>query len=392
MGIIQKDKIKMKWNGANRKNFEARGYVFTHAGDEFEIIVDDLHDRSHVPVLCQCDFCGKEFTRPYFKVVNQDKIACLACKGKLTAYNLEKEYGKGINNVAKVPSIKKKIEQTNLEKYGAVNVWGSKQIQEKIKQTNLERYGVPNPQQNKEIRDRSEQTNLERYGAKNPFGSKIIQEKIKETNMEKRGVPYACMDLEVKERIAQTNLERYGGTVPVASKEVVKKIQQTNLERYGVPCSFQSEQVKEKAQKTRRERGHVMASNQQIHYANLFNAKWEYLLFSHLRDIVFEDKMICVECDFGGHFIYGLKNHKTELNLLFSDMKRDEQLLLNNWKVIHYIQRRNNFPTDCDMFLLNLRLMKILQTTNINRILVDVNYRIIRFEPSFVVKSLDLFL
>ena len=54
-------------------------------------------------------------------------------------------------------------EKTNLEKYGAGNVFASKHGMEKIKQTNLEKYGVDNYCKTDEYKQRVKNGEIERY-------------------------------------------------------------------------------------------------------------------------------------------------------------------------------------------------------------------------------------
>lgn len=63
--------------------------------------------------------------------------------------------------------IKKKIVETNLNKYGFVNPFESALIKSKIKQTNIEKYGVASPLQNKQILDKVSNTCQQKYGV--PF-------------------------------------------------------------------------------------------------------------------------------------------------------------------------------------------------------------------------------
>ena len=95
------------------------------------------------------------------------------------------------------PEIRKKMQQTSLEKYGDPNYHN----EEKIKQTRLEKYGVENFFQNKEIHkkaltkasspealDKKRQTCLERLGTETPLNNKACREKGFETLYNKYGM------------------------------------------------------------------------------------------------------------------------------------------------------------------------------------------------------------
>ena len=106
-----------------------------------------------------------------------------------------------------------KINSTKLrwiETLGVDHPLKSKKIQEKMKQTNLERYGAENVFAAKEIKDKCIAAHLERYGVDNPAKAKEIQQKIKQTNLIKYGVECSLRSTEAKEKTYLTNIERYG--------------------------------------------------------------------------------------------------------------------------------------------------------------------------------------
>lgn len=344
MMIIQTEKIKIRWNPRNKNFYTSKGYTFTKMRDEFEVSYYDLPETSHQDILCKCDFCGKEFLHPYFRIANHDVTGCCNCISKTIEHNMMKKHG--VKSPFQLPHVKEKIAKTNTERYGAPNVFGSKQIREQMEQNNIKKYGVP----------------------------------------------YPVMTSEIRNKIEKTNQERYGGASPFSSEEVRNKSQQTNIERYNVPYATQSKSIQQKMHETfiNNEQNH--ASKEQKHYAKLFNGTLDYPVCACFLDIAFINKKIYIECDFGGHFVYSKIKGLNELEMLFKDAKRDKPILAQGWKCIRYLNRGNNFPNDHDMLILNFKLMSILQSTSVTRILVYLNNRIIRFEPSFVVKSLDLFL
>ena len=340
MGIIQKSKIKLRWNPRNKLYYVDKGYIFTKMHDEFEIDYHDLPECSKHEILCECDICGKECMKQYRKAIAADMIVCSTCNYKLSVEHLMKEHG--VSNIAQVPYVKAKIEKTNLERYGASNVWGSEHGKQKIKETNLKKFGCENVSQNRKIRKKVEQTCEERYGTKTFINSH-----------------------EYKKR---------------------------SLQKYGCEFPAQSVIVKQKKAETFRNKEYGHASKQQKHYCKLFNGFLDYPFMGKSLDIAFVDKRIFIECDFGGHFVYARLNKFSEKGMLFYDARRDKDIVLSGWKCIRYLNRTKKFPSDEDMILLNERLIEVLETSDSNRILVDLNDRIARFEPSFSFKSLDLFL
>ena len=86
-------------------------------------------------------------------------------------------------------------------------------VKAKVEETNLERYGAANPGQSQTVRDKIIATNLERYGAASTFGSEAVKAKIKDTLKAKYG-GHQMLDPGVKTRVASTLMERYGVTNP----------------------------------------------------------------------------------------------------------------------------------------------------------------------------------
>lgn len=75
----------------------------------------------------------------------------------------------------------KRVEETNLEKYGVKRPLQNVSIQKKTKQTNLTRYGVENVFQNAQIQSQIRQTCLSRYGVDNAKKSTAINQKATKT-------------------------------------------------------------------------------------------------------------------------------------------------------------------------------------------------------------------
>lgn len=101
-------------------------------------------------------------------------------------------------------------EHTNLIKYGATNVWASKEIRDKISNTNLERYGCENPFAAEEVKEKIRQTNLQRYGTESAAQAESVKQKSRETCLKKYGVEYSFQSENNKQKSKQTMLQRYG--------------------------------------------------------------------------------------------------------------------------------------------------------------------------------------
>lgn len=66
----------------------------------------------------------------------------------------------------------------------------------------------------KDINDKIKKTNMERYGAENVYASDYGKQKIREVSLEKYGVDYVLQSPIVKNKIVQTSLDRYNTSNP----------------------------------------------------------------------------------------------------------------------------------------------------------------------------------
>ena len=234
-------------------------------------------------------------------------------KEKIKKTNLERY---GVENPSLSEEIKKKRENTFISRFGANTPLKNEIIKEKIKQTNLERYGVENPNQVKEIREKGIRTNLEKYGVESPLQNKEILNKVKQTCLERYGVENPAQNKEVQESMKQTNLERYGVESPLQNKEILNKVKQTNLERYGYAVSSKNEMVKEKMRKNNIEK---------------YDVNW----IPEMESIKIKIKETNMRI-FGVEF--PMQNEAIKEKTILSRSKRSFQNLLKNEKVMEKVE------------------------------------------------------
>jgi uncharacterized C2H2 Zn-finger protein len=166
--------------------------------------------------------------------------------------NRIKEFKKTLKHV-QTESVKKaqeKIKATNLERYGAENVFGAESIKNKVKATNLEKYGTENVFAAECVKDKIKVTNLEKYGAENVFAAESIKDKIKATNLERYGVEHTFQSPEIKDKIKDSLIARYGVDNPMKADSIKAKTNQTNLERYGYKWLLESPEIQRKSEET----------------------------------------------------------------------------------------------------------------------------------------------
>lgn len=90
MGLISKT-VMVKWNSANKKWYESKGYIFTKWKEEFEVKVEDLSNGSHALVNVKCDCCGNIkiiYWYNYNNTLNKyGEYYCFNCVAKLYSGN-----------------------------------------------------------------------------------------------------------------------------------------------------------------------------------------------------------------------------------------------------------------------------------------------------------------
>jgi len=214
-------KVKIKYSKSH-SHYENLGYIFPDKKSKILVNVEDLSKGSHIKVVVECDFCGKNTERPYKSYLSQrskhDFDVCKKCnfeKVKLT--NMERY---GVDVASKNKNIKEKVEKTNMEKYGTKSTTQNEKIKKKIINT----WKNKSETEIKEIKNKTEETNLEKYGVKNIFQSEEIKEKIKETNLEKYGVENPFQSEEIKGKIKKTCLEKYGFNHHMNCEEIKDKV------------------------------------------------------------------------------------------------------------------------------------------------------------------------
>jgi DNA-directed RNA polymerase subunit M/transcription elongation factor TFIIS len=166
--MILNETLKVKCSSRNITQFRKNNPELK-IGDKVEIPIFSLTKGSKQLILVKCDKCGLEkemMYKDYNRITNNQKTLyfCHKCKWD-------------------------KTKETNLERYGVVNVFQSDLIKEKIKDTNLEKYQVEFFSQSLGYKERIKKTNLEKYGVEYPMQNEAIKNKSlinKKINVEKQ--------------------------------------------------------------------------------------------------------------------------------------------------------------------------------------------------------------
>lgn len=163
---------------------------------------------------------NKEYYDTFLKSKDEDK--CKICGKSTTFDTILTGYRKYCSTkcLNLDPEIRAKIENTNLERFGARGNFGRKEVSQKA---------IKNSQSEQGKQKRA-QTNIEKYGSANVFGSEEIKNKIKHTCQLRYNVNYASQAEKTKNNIRQTQIKHFGDHHMRVAK-AIESIKKQRLDR-----------------------------------------------------------------------------------------------------------------------------------------------------------------
>lgn len=73
--MFKKGQFKeVKWMRPTKEWYLSKGYIFTKIGDSFTVKAEDLSRGSKQEIVVVCDYCGKEFKKPFVRILNNMMI------------------------------------------------------------------------------------------------------------------------------------------------------------------------------------------------------------------------------------------------------------------------------------------------------------------------------
>jgi hypothetical protein len=136
--------LNEKWGGCFRC-VNSRGnqkWKFEDVKKEFEdrglLIYDTSYKNLTTPIKYKCS-CGNENAAITLKALLKGSL-CNMCKGERRKQTIANNYGENFTNTFQVPSIKDKIKETNLNKFGENHPMKNNEIVEKRDETVNEKY------------------------------------------------------------------------------------------------------------------------------------------------------------------------------------------------------------------------------------------------------------
>lgn len=333
-----------------------------------EINIYDLCKSSKIKVAVKCDYCGKEFEKPWAKyllgrkTVNKD--CCKDCIHNKYEEVCNEIYG--VNNTLKLDSVKDKRKSTLKTKYDVENPAQIESAKEKTKETNLKKYGYENVFQVKEFQEKMHNTMEEKYNVKNALENEIFLQKAKDTCIEHYGSEfYICSENGIS-AIKRTNIRKYGNEYAIASKEIKEKIKKSCQEKYGVDYPLQSKEIQEKARISLQKNGnrYICCSRQQLRLSKLYECELNKKIGNYYADLVFGN-IIC-EYDDGGHYLNVLFGEKTQEDFDREEKQREDYFVSMGYKLFRIINTTDKIMSDSFYLDLKEYCLNIFSNTNYN--------------------------
>lgn len=130
-----------------------------------------LYDLKEEP-LAECPVCSKRYRGKYYSISEGYRFHD-HCSARCRNRN---------------PEYVKKLEATNLERYGHRNNMHGAETRARTKEMWVQKYGVDVPTKSEEIKSKVKRTNRERLGVDWPAQNRQVYEKYKSTMMKRHGV------------------------------------------------------------------------------------------------------------------------------------------------------------------------------------------------------------
>lgn len=301
MAVLTKE-VSITPSSRNVQYYKDKGYN-AKCKEPLIVKIEDLQKGSRTEVEVLCDMCHKNKMTVKYKTYNRvvDKTGSYVCK----------------------ECSHKKLEQTNLKKYGVKHYTQTKEYREKLKQTCLEKYNVEHSSQFQAVKDKRIMTNLERYG-----------------------VEHFPQSEEFKAKQANTMLEHYGTTSVTSIPEVKAKIQQTLLYNYGVLNPSQSPEIRAKISQSFYKNSSKQCSKQQFYLNNLYGGKLNYPISYYNVDICLVEENMVIEYDGGGHNLSVKQGSIAQEEFDQKEIVRSSILKREGYKQMRIISTNDKLPSD----------------------------------------------
>jgi len=341
--MLISDWIKVKWSGSNKIHYIGKGYYYTKNGDELLVKVSDLSESCNAYILCLCDYClengiEKFIEKKYATYITQNekstikKDSCSKCRYiKVKESNLLIH---GVENVSHIPEIRRKAEDTCIDKFGFKSYMQSEEGKQRAVNICLDKYGVTNYAKTEECKEKTILTCQEKYNSNSPIESEFVKNKIKENNLDKYGCEIALNNKDVRNLLYDGMINKFGVKYYSQTEWYNEKYRNTCLLRFGVDHPFKDKNIRDmariKAVQTLYKNGTCKTSSQQLCVYNLlkdngYNVKLNYPIDKLSLDVALFIGIFKIDIEYDCYYW-----HKDRRK----DRARDEVLKKEGWRIL----------------------------------------------------------
>lgn len=143
--MIKNNKIKIPITVRNKTHYQLLGYN-PIIGEELEIETNHLPKSSHVRIDVICNICESiqniMYDKYYRNILRYNFYSCKKCSRQKAALTSIEKYG--TDNYSKTDECRKKVEETNMRKYGQKTNLLNPKFKEEIKNILKDKYGTEN--------------------------------------------------------------------------------------------------------------------------------------------------------------------------------------------------------------------------------------------------------
>jgi hypothetical protein len=206
-----------------------------------------------------------------------ENIDCInLVEGKTLNGSIRRFCSKKCSNLTNSRKSRERFKETCRQKYGGCGN-ASESIKKKVEDTNLKRYGYKSYLSADEKKIKTKDTNLEKYGVEHHLKAESCKLKQKDTNLEKYGVENVSQLQSVKDKKISTTIKNYGVEHHFRNEDILENRRKTCLERYGYEFIVNRCRIKE----------YVMPSGKSVKIMG-----YEYKALDELLKIYREDEII----------------------------------------------------------------------------------------------------
>ncbi len=159
-----------------------------------------------------------------------------AGQSEIQKSHVKETFDKNGGNPLQRPEIREKVKQTCLDRYGSESVLSkNSSIRDKVVNRAIEKYGTADPGNLPEFREKAKQTSISKYGSEFYTQTDEYKDRVRETCLRKYGKDHFTQSEEYKQNRKDDLMRKYGAKSMWEVPGYREKVESTNMDKYGVP-------------------------------------------------------------------------------------------------------------------------------------------------------------